>query len=50
MGLGMCGPVLLHYGTEEQKRRFLPPMLAGEEFWCQGYSNPTADQTSLRCR
>jgi alkylation response protein AidB-like acyl-CoA dehydrogenase len=38
MGLGMCGPVLIGYGTPEQQKRFLPPMLSGEEFWCQGYS------------
>ena len=36
--LNMCGPVLIGFGTEEQKARFLPPMLAGEHVWCQGYS------------
>ncbi len=40
MGLGMCGPVLLAYGAPEQKARFLPPMLSGDDFWCQGYSEP----------
>ena len=40
MGIGMCGPVLIGHGTAEQKARFLPPMLSGEEFWCQGYSEP----------
>ncbi|MBU6166937.1 MAG: acyl-CoA dehydrogenase family protein [Alphaproteobacteria bacterium] len=52
MGLGMCGPVLLHYGTKEQKQRFLPPMLAGDEFWCQGYSEPNSgsDLASLQMK
>ncbi|MBP7705467.1 MAG: acyl-CoA dehydrogenase family protein [Caulobacter sp.] len=40
MGLGMCGPVLIGHGTPEQKAYFLPRMLAGEDFWCQGYSEP----------
>ena len=40
MGIGMCGPVLIGHGSAEQKARFLPPMLSGEEFWCQGYSEP----------
>lgn len=41
-GLNMCGPVLIGFGTDEQKRRFLPPMLSGEHVWCQGYSEPGA--------
>lgn len=50
MGLGMCGPVLIGFGTEAQKAHFLPAMLAGEDFWCQGYSEPQAgsDLASLR--
>jgi alkylation response protein AidB-like acyl-CoA dehydrogenase len=40
MGLGMCGPVLIGHGTPEQKARFLPRILSGEDFWCQGYSEP----------
>jgi alkylation response protein AidB-like acyl-CoA dehydrogenase len=42
MGIGMCGPVLIGYGTPAQKARFLPRMLAGDDFWCQGYSEPGA--------
>ncbi len=40
MGLGMCGPVLIGHGTPQQKTRFLPRMLSGEDLWCQGYSEP----------
>jgi len=40
MGIGMCGPVLIGHGTQAQKDRFLPRMLAGDDFWCQGYSEP----------
>ncbi|MDP6346013.1 MAG: acyl-CoA dehydrogenase family protein [Alphaproteobacteria bacterium] len=49
-GLNMCGPVLIGFGTEEQKKRFLPPMLSAEHVWCQGYSEPNAgsDLASLR--
>ncbi len=39
-GLAMCAPVLLKFGTEAQKRRFLGPIYRGEDFWCQGYSEP----------
>ncbi len=40
MGVGMCGPVLIGHGTQAQKDYFLPRMLAGDDFWCQGYSEP----------
>ena len=42
MGLQMCGPALIGHGTAEQKAFFLPRMLSGEHFWCQGYSEPDA--------
>jgi alkylation response protein AidB-like acyl-CoA dehydrogenase len=41
-GARMLAPVLLHYGTEEQKRRHLPPIARGEIFWAQGFSEPEA--------
>jgi alkylation response protein AidB-like acyl-CoA dehydrogenase len=49
-GLKMCAPVLLHFGTEEQKRRFLPRIYTGDDFWCQGYSEPESgsDLASLK--
>ncbi|MCZ7526925.1 MAG: acyl-CoA dehydrogenase family protein [Acidimicrobiia bacterium] len=42
MGEHLLGPTLLAFGTEAQKERFLPPILRGEELWCQGYSEPDA--------
>lgn len=38
----MCGAVIIAFGTVEQKARFLPPMISGEHYWCQGYSEPSA--------
>ena len=49
-GLMMCAAVLFQFGTEAQKKRFLPGIYSGDEFWCQGYSEPGAgsDLASLR--
>jgi len=42
MGTSMFGPTLLEYGTEDQKKRHIPPIVRGELRWCQGYSEPGA--------
>lgn len=51
-GISMLAPVLLEYGTDEQKAKHLPPIARGEIRWCQGYSEPGAgsDLASLQCR
>ena len=52
IGLGMAGPVMMQYATEQQKQRYLPPMAAGEEIWCQLFSEPSAgsDVAGLRSK
>jgi alkylation response protein AidB-like acyl-CoA dehydrogenase len=52
MGVMMFGPTLLEYGTEEQKRRHIPPIARGELRWCQGYSEPGSgsDLASLQTK
>ena len=51
-GLTMCASVLLKFGTPAQQRRFLPRIYAGDDFWCQGYSEPGSgsDLASLKTR
>ena len=51
-GIGMFVPTLMHYGTDEQKRRYIGPTLRGEMIWCQGYSEPGSgsDLASLKTK
>ena len=52
IGLGMAGPVMMEYATDEQKERYLPPMAEGKEVWCQLFSEPSAgsDVDGLRSK
>ncbi|HVS44180.1 MAG TPA: acyl-CoA dehydrogenase family protein, partial [Candidatus Dormibacteraeota bacterium] len=52
IGLGMCGPTIIAHGTEEQKQRYIRPMLRGDEIWCQLFSEPAAgsDLAGLQTR
>ena len=42
IGEGLLAPTVIHYGSEQQKKRFLPGVRSGDEIWCQGYSEPNA--------
>ncbi|MEW6296256.1 MAG: acyl-CoA dehydrogenase [Thermodesulfobacteriota bacterium] len=52
LGISIVGPTLMLWGTEEQKKRYIPKILSAEEIWCQGYSEPGAgsDFASLQTR
>ena len=52
LGLKLVGPVIAHFGTEEQKAHFLPRILSADDLWCQGYSEPGSgsDLASLKTR
>src|SRR5712671_1714531 len=52
LGIMLVGPTIIHWGTEEQKKRYVPKILSADELWCQGYSEPGAgsDVAGLQTR
>jgi len=52
IGHGMCGPTVMAFAGEEQKRKYLPPLASGEKIWCQLFSEPAggSDVAGLRTR
>ncbi|MDH3602986.1 MAG: acyl-CoA dehydrogenase [Candidatus Tectomicrobia bacterium] len=52
LGISIVGPTLIHHGTEEQKKRFIPKILNADEIWCQGFSEPNSgsDLASLQTK
>ena len=52
MGVKMVGPVIVRFGSDSQRNYYLPRIISGEDFWCQGFSEPGSgsDLASLQCR
>lgn len=50
IGIGFVGPVICEFGSEHQKRRYLEPIRNGDEFWCQGFSEPDAGSDAMSLR